>query len=290
MALSGSRGVQQRRLRSDLRRFREQSGHTQQSVAESFGWSVSKVIRIETGAVLASPDEIRALMHFYGVRDAVFTDELAAVAGNADAGWWDIYRGFYGKDFLDFLDFENSALRIRQYTGFVVPGLLQTEAYMRTLLGTYNHDEERIERGVAIRQRRQKVLSPANHLEAWFVLDEAALHRLIGGPEVVRDQIEHLRTVAKQPNVSIRVLPFAAGMHLGMRGSFTILESGSADEDIVVNIEDPHRDVLVRDEPETVSKFVETFYSLEELAAPERELEAFLVSLEGNLPLSCDVG
>jgi transcriptional regulator with XRE-family HTH domain len=279
MAVSGgSRVMQLRRLRAELRRMREAAGHTQKAVAESLGWSVSKVIRLETGAAQVSPADVRALLHFYGVTDGDHSDRLLSITRAKDEMWWTTYRQFYGQQFLDFLDYENSAAQVRQCISFAVPGLLQTKPYMRALFDGYMEDPERVQRAVEVRSRRQEILRPERGKQFWFVIDEGALHRWIGGLEVAREQLEHLKTVGGQENVSIRIVPFAAGMYPGLRGSFTVFEF-SEDEDPIVNLESPHRDVLVRDDLETTSDFLESFYALDDYATRDGDLDAALDSI-----------
>lgn len=271
MAHAGTRVMQQRRLRAELRRLREDASLTQKSAAESTGWSTSKIIRMETGGVHISPSDVMALVHVYKSTDQELNDELLAITRAKDTMWWDAYRDSYPRQFLDFLDFENSAVRIRQYMGFVIPGLLQTEEYARALIRGYANGAEVVERGVAVRMRRQQRLTAEDGPQSWFVIDEAALHRWIGGADVMRHQLTRLKEVAREPKISIRVVPFAAGMHPGMRGSFTIFEYPL--EDFVVNVEDPHSDALIRDDPESASRYVETFYELEEFAIGDDELD-----------------
>lgn len=284
MAQGGSQVMQQRRLRAELRRMRDATGHTQKAVADSLGWSVSKVIRIETGAVHVSTSDVMALLHFYGVGDQDTTERLLAITRAKEKAWWDVYRPYVSQQHLDFLGYEDSSIRIRQFIGYVVPGLLQTEDYVNALIRGYESDEARIERAVRIRMRRQQILEPSAGRQAWFIIDEAALHRWIGGPDVARAQLVHLKEMAKQPNVSIRVIPFSAGMHIGMRASFTLFEFPS-DEDLIVNIEDPYREALIRDDLATTSEFVEAFYSLQEVATPDEDLDKIIDSvLDGIRP------
>ncbi|MCT2587038.1 helix-turn-helix domain-containing protein [Actinophytocola gossypii] len=271
--------MQLRRLRAELRRLREDAGLTQKVAAQSLDWSVSKLIRIETGAVQVSGADVRAMLHFYGVRDPERSDELLAITRKRDEVWWDEFRPNYGQQFLDFLDYENSATRVRQFISFAVPGLLQTEPYMRTLFEGYMNEPERVERAARIRRRRQELLAPERGKEFWFVIDEGALHRWIGGPAVAREQLEHLRVMAKQPNINIRVVPFSVGMHPGLRGSFTIFEFPSEDEDPIVNLESPHSDVLIRDDLDTTSEFVETYYELDDYTTREGELDTLIDSV-----------
>ena len=275
MAQVGTRVMQQRRLRAELRRLRERAGSTQKTAAESLHWSTSKIIRIETGAVAVSPSDVMAMLHVYDVADKTLADDLVAISRSKDEMWWDAYRKYHGQQFLDFLDYENAATSIRQYIGFVVPGLLRTEDYATALIRGYTDDDEIIERGVALRLRRQQRLSEENAPRAWFVLDETALHRRIGGPDIMRDQLTHIKEVARRPNMTVQVVPFKTGMHPGMIGSFTIFEFESDGEhDYIVNIEDPHREALIRDDPETTSKYLQTFYELEDFAIGKDGLDA----------------
>jgi transcriptional regulator with XRE-family HTH domain len=278
MAQVGTRVMQQRRLRAELRRIRERAGRTQKAAAESLGWSTSKIIRIETGAVAVSPSDVMALLHVYDVNDKPLADELVAITRDKNEMWWDAYRKYHSQQFFDFLDYENAAIRIRQYIGFVVPGLLQTEDYAMALTSGYTDSEDVTKRKVELRMRRQQRLAEEGGPHAWFVLDEAVLHRWIGGPQVMRNQLVQLKEIARRPNVTIQVVPFKTGMHPGMIGSFTIFEfpSDGEDYDCVVNIEDPHREVLIRDDPETASKYVETFYELENFAVGKDQLDAVI--------------
>ncbi|MGH3757037.1 MAG: helix-turn-helix domain-containing protein [Actinophytocola sp.] len=277
--------MQQRRLRSELRRLRESAGCTQKAAAAGLDWSISKIIRIETGAVQVSSSDVRAMLHFYGVSDRTKTDDLLAITRAKEEAWWDAYRSVYRQQFLDYLDYEDSATQVRQVISFVVPGLLQTEDYMRALFEGLSHDEDWIERAVQVRTRRQRILAPEDGKQAWFIIDEAALHRWIGGQEVTRRQFDHLREMAKQPNLSIRVVPSSVGMHPGIRASFTILDFASDDEDTIVSIENPDGVALIKDDFETTSEFVERFSILEDIATPEEESDAALNAVVDRMQL-----
>lgn len=285
MTPASSSATQQRRLRAELRRLRDGSGNTQKSVAEELNWSVSKVIRIETGAVPVSTADVMALLLFYGVEDKSFIDQLVAITRAKDEAWWDEYRSVYKQQFLNFLDYEDAAASIRQFISFAVPGLLQTEAYARNLFRAYMDDEDRIDMAVNVRMRRQEILAPERGKRTSFVIDEAALHRWIGGREVVRQQLEHLKVVGKQSNIKIGIVPFTIGIHPGMRDSFTVLEFAADEQDPIVNIESSHRDVLIRDDLETTSEFIETFFTLEEIATQSGDLDKTLDSVIDNMRL-----
>jgi len=271
MAQGGTPVVQQRRLRTELRRAREEAGRTQKDVARDLGWSPSKVIRIETGAATVSTSDTMALLHYYNITEPERVEELLSVTRAKESSWWEEYRDIYGQQFLNFLAYEDSATKIRQFQGVKFPGLLQTEDYARVLLGNYMNDQHAIDRGTKVRMRRQHLLERANSPEMSFILDEAVIHRWVGGYDVTRKQLQRLKVLSEKPNISIRIVPYTAGVHPGMNGSFAIYEFSSADEDYVVNAEEPNSDVLIRDNPESTSNYVEAFSELQEIALSEND-------------------
>lgn len=286
MAQGGTRVMQQRRLRAELRRIRSTCGHTQKSVAEAMNWSTSKVIRIETGVTNVSTSDVMALLNFYGVSDQTRTQELVAITRTKERMWWDGYRDYFSQQFLNFLDYENSATRIRQYMAFMVPGLLQIEEYIRAVISAYD-DPGSVEPGVRVRLRRQQLLAEKNGRQAWFLLDEAVLHRWIGGREVLVRQLFRLNELARQSNISVRIVPYTVGMHPGMSNpSFTIFEFHPQDEEPIVNIEDPHREELKQASRETHGEFIKTFRALETIAASEDESSKIIDSVIASVRLS----
>lgn len=273
----GPTPVEQRRLRAELRRMRDEAGQTQKMVADKLGWSMSKVIRIETGAVNVSTSDVMALLHHYRITDPERTEDLLAITRGRGVAWWDKYGDVYGQQFLNFLGYEDSASRIRQFMGLVVPGLLQTKEYARALFEAYYPTEPAtVDRAVAIRMQRQDILTRDGAASASFVLDEAVFNRSVGGAETMLGQLSRIKEAAKLPNISVRILPFSAGVHRAMRGSFTIFEFPSETEDYVVNLEDPHRDVLIKDDPEVSSDYLESFDELQDIASPEEETPSII--------------
>jgi transcriptional regulator with XRE-family HTH domain len=274
--------VRHRRLRAELRRLREQSGRTQKVVAEAMGWSTSKIIRIETGAVNVSTSDVRALLQYYDIDDRGLAEDLLEVTRTREEGWWEDYRAYYNQQFLNFLGYEDSATRIRQYMSQIVPGLLQTEEYARALVTDYHHlDQEEIDRGTRIRMRRQELLDGPRGPELIFVLDEAVVHRWVGGPRVMLGQLVRLKELARRPRLSVHIVPFRQGMYAGLQGSsFTIFEFSS--RDYVVTLEDPHRDAILND-PETSSGYIETFLTVQNLA--EREVDKIIDSVIDRMRL-----
>lgn len=279
--------IQQRRLRAELKRAREQTGRTQKDVADALDWSPSKLLRFETGAAIISTSDLMALLQHYEITDRKKVNELVEVArASKKQAWWDDYRTEYSQQFLTFLGYEASTIRLRTYQALLVPGLLQTPEYSRAILGSYTDNPQEIAKGVEIREQRQRLLDVKPGPEMFFVLDEAAIQRWVGGPQVMLRQLQWLEELDKRPNIRIQIVPFTAGAHPGMRGAFTIFEFPFEDEDYAVLLEHPDGDVLIQNNPELASNYVETFFDLEAVGSQKgllgQALYPALEKLSGN--------
>lgn len=270
--------VQQRRLRAELRKARDQAGLTQAKVAEEMDWSVSKIIRIETGAVGLSITDLRALLQLYGVVDRAIIDELVEVGkASRRRAWWDSYRDLVGDVVARFMGLESSASLVRQYDSGVLPGLVQTRRYARATLAPFNDDSGTIEQKVEVRMKRQEILDPKYGVKFHFVLEETVLRRVAGSPEVMKEQLERLGELSRQSNVTIKVIPFSAGVHAGVGlASFVVLEFPGDEQDHIAAIEHSGIGLTLQDDPEQVSKYVETIVRLEELAGTSDELHELI--------------
>lgn len=272
--------TQQRQLRAELRTAREAADLTQKGAADALDWSLSKLIRIETGAVGISVTDLRALLQLYGVTDQEKIEELVDMARSGkQRAWWDRYRPRLPQSFVTFLGLEDSTSLLRQFQPLFVPGLLQTEDYARAVVSLYDpHDEDAIERGVEVRMERQERFYEKGHQRAFFILDESALRRQIGGPQVMRRQLERLKEVNRLPFVSIQVIGFDKGLQRGMESAFTVFEFPGDDQDHAIYIDQAgkERSVLIQNSPEDASRYVEAFIKLEEVATPPHELDAFV--------------
>jgi transcriptional regulator with XRE-family HTH domain len=279
--------VQQRRLRAELRRLREDAHLYQKDVADALDWSVSKLIRIETGAVNISKTDLVALLRHYGVKDQRHIDDLVETARSSrQRAWWDKYREFYGAQFLTFLGYEASASRLRQYQSLTLPGLLQTKGYAEALIASFGSSPEGTARGVEVRLQRQQLFERENAPEMFFILDEAVIRRWVGGAEIMRQQLERIKELNRHPKVSIQVARFDIGAYIGMKGSFTVFEFPYEDNDFAVLLEYAHRDVLVQNNPEEASQFVETFYELEAKASPKSDTDKIIDEVLATIPVS----
>lgn len=218
----GSPTLRRRQLGMELRRLRDASGVTIDLVATRLGCSASKISRIETGQTGVTPRDVRDILAVYGVVDDAAAALLDIAREARQKGWWQLYG-----DVLTgaFVGLEAAADHIRAYEALVVPGLLQTEEYAGAMIRAARPDIDstEVERRVRVRIGRQSLVTQEVPIGLWLVLDEAVLRRPVGGTAVMRRQLDHLVMVAQLPQVTLQVLPFAAGAHAGMDGAFAIL-------------------------------------------------------------------
>lgn len=263
-----SAAVQRLRLRTELRRARGNAGLTQRQVAIKMEWSPSKLIRIEAGEVAVTVNDLKALLAEYGVTERRKTEGLLELARGSRKMPFSEYRDVFSKEFLSFLALENSASIIRGFHFFVVPGLFQTEEYMRALVaGTAQATSpERLDRLVEARLARQDLLEGEEGPKLFMVLDESVLRRQIGGPGVMRAQLERLADLAAHPRITIQVMPFSAGAHPGILGPFTLFEFSEEGMPDSVYLENPRGESFASSAPEVTGKYIEAFYQLEDQA------------------------
>ncbi len=237
-------------------------------VAERLGCSTSKVSRIETGHTSASPSDVQHILDIYGVDESIKA-ELVQIAREArQKGWWHPYSTVLASAYVGL---ETAARSIRAYEQHVVPGLLQSEEYAIALIrGAQLDDEREIEQRVRVRMQRQALLIQDDPIDLRVVLDEAVLSRPVGGELVMLDQLKKLIEVARLPNVTLQILPFAAGAHAGMDGSFVILEFEEEGDADVVFIDNATGGLFL-EKAEELSKYVSIFDIVRASALPPEE-------------------
>jgi transcriptional regulator with XRE-family HTH domain len=224
-----------RRLGAELRRLRNAKGFTLDEVAERMTCSTSKISRLETGKGIPKVPDVRELMRIYGVVGGVEQDTLLQLVhdGREDDGWSEITDGVrpdrYGLNSPSrYAALENDATALRSFAISVLHGLLQTTDYARAVSAPFlpEHSAEEIDLLVAQRVKRQEALFRAEPAPLSFVglIDEGVLHRQVGSPQVMADQLTRLGEVAELPHVAIRILPFSAGVLRVHGGDFAILD------------------------------------------------------------------
>ncbi|WP_406285701.1 helix-turn-helix domain-containing protein [Embleya sp. NBC_00896] len=278
---------QGRKLRAILRRTREEAGHTQREVASEMDWSLSKLIRIESGQVKISTTDLRALLAYYHVTDRGHVDEFVQMARAAkQRSWWFPYRNLITPEFRVLLGYEAAADVMRTFEPLLVPGLLQTEEYARASLqivgerATAPFDVEGL---VSLRLERQERIMRPDGQTMHFIIDEAVIRRQVYGPVdvrgrsadsqgLMREQIRRLQEVMEWPNLTLRIVPFDVGLYTRSRIAYVLLEFPEVEQETVLFIETVTDDVVIResndDESELISpvSYLETFWQLEQLA------------------------
>ncbi|WP_058045927.1 helix-turn-helix domain-containing protein [Streptomyces roseifaciens] len=210
--------ARQERLGAELRRLRERSGVSARDAAAAVGRDQAWLSHIEAGNAAVGAERTRALAERYGVQDPALVDALAERAAERSRGWWEKYRGRIGQGALDLAELEWHASSLRSLQIVNVPGLLQTEAYMRSLFA-YVVDELRsydFEMVVTFRMQRREVLGRDNPPTFTSLVHEAALRMRVGDRKVARDQLESLLAASERPGITIQVVPFEAEGFAGM--------------------------------------------------------------------------
>ena len=268
-----------RQLAAELRRLRDAATLTGEEAAARLGWSPSKISRIETGQTAASPADLRRLLDLYDVTGTA-RERLEVLGQSAgQRGWWDAYADTLGPEYTALIALEAEAESVRWYSPMLVPGLLQTEAYAREVVrsGLLIAPPGEIERRVQVKMTRQRALTKDGPPQLSVVLDEAAVLRQVGSPEVVREQLAHLITMAGRPNIMIQVLPLAVGAHPATTGEFTILGFPELVAPDVVYLENMTSDLYVEREGE-VYRYTLAFDRLRALALGPDESAALITA------------
>jgi hypothetical protein len=239
-AASGGPTVLRIMLGTQLRKLREARSVSREDAGWEIRASESKISRMELGRVGFKERDVADLLTLYGVEDEQERKMLLDLARQANTpGWWHRYSDVLPGWFQSYLGLEAASTLIRTYEVQFVPGLLQTRDYARAviMLGHVGASPAEIERRIGLRMARQQVHKRLNPPQLWAVVDEAALKRPIGGPEVMRVQLEALIQATKQPNVRLQVIPFDAGGHAAAGGAFTILRFPERELPDVVYVE-----------------------------------------------------
>ena len=272
----GGPTVQRMLVGARLRRLRTEMELTREEAAEAIRASEWKIHRLENGQVGFKERDIVDLLRLYEVTDPGEVAEFVALAREANTpGWWQHYGDVLPQWFRTYVDLEAAAALIRTYEGQFVPGLLQTDDYIRAVVqGAHLEDSnEEVGRRVRLRMARQIVLTHEQPPRLWAVVDEAALRRPVGGREVMRGQLERLIEATKLPNVTLQVLPFDAGAHPAMVGSFSILRFPEQELPDVVYLEHLTSAIYLN-KPEEVDQYLHVMESIcVRAAAPDRTAE-----------------
>jgi transcriptional regulator with XRE-family HTH domain len=271
-----SPGLNKRRLGRLLTRFREEAGLTLAQAAEALYTSKSAVNRLENGGTRVNVHILRSMLDLYDIGGDRWPGLIEMAVRAGQKGWWHQYGpGVAGT----YVDFESEVEELLTFELAVVPGLLQTAEYSQTMFREYykgrRDTNDIVRRHLAVRMARQERLTSADPLRLAAVIDESALMRPLGGPDVLTAQLVHLAEVAKLPNVEIRVLPLGRP-HQGLDGAFTIMRfARDLDEPDIVYHQYPFNEQFL-DKPEQVAEFHRLFRDLrKEALSAEDSISVF---------------
>ena len=242
-AIGSDRGgptVQRMLVGAKLRRLRTDLGLTREQAADHIRASAWKIHRLENGQVGFKERDLRDLLDLYQEHDPQEVADTLAMAREANhPGWWQHYGDVLPAWFRAYVDLESAASLIRTYEGQYIPGLLQTDDYIRAVVHAAHltDSSDEVGRRVRLRMARQLLLTRDQPPRLWAVIDEAALRRPVGGPEVMRGQLERLIEATKLATITLQLLPFASGAHPAMAGAFSILRFGDQELPDVVYLE-----------------------------------------------------
>jgi hypothetical protein len=265
-------------LGAQLRRLREASGVSREEAGYLIRASESKISRMELGRVGFKERDVVDLLIRYGVEDEAQRDALLKLAREANApGWWQTYHDLLPDWFPTYVGLEEAASLLRKYDIFFVPGLLQTPEYTRAVMTRAfpRARETEIERRVRMRLTRQEVLIRRGGPRLWAVIDEAALHRPIGGPRVLRAQLEHIIQVIADPRITVQVTPLRRGAHAAEATAFTIMRFPEAELPDLVYVEHL-TSALYLDKREDVESYTEAMERVSLASEPPERTEDIL--------------
>jgi transcriptional regulator with XRE-family HTH domain len=219
--------LRRRELGSRLRELRTQAGLTVEQVAAELECTASKISRIETARRAVSLRDVRDLCRIYGVSDQDHVNRLVRMAREAkERGWWQQF-GDLGEGIAPLIGLQSAAAFITDYESSFVPALLQTEPYARAVIrgALPQIRPEVLEQRVEARMLRQKLLYQDDAPRFWGLLDEAVLHRRVGGNAVMKEQLARIVEIGEElSNVTIQTIPFDVGAHPGMDSTFVFIE------------------------------------------------------------------
>ncbi|WP_411146426.1 helix-turn-helix domain-containing protein [Streptomyces sp. x-80] len=285
---SGSPLTARRKLGAELRILRDRAGLTTEEVGAHLNCHNSKVSRIELAKRMCTRKDFAGLMELYEVDDekrAELTD-LMTRAMQRIPPWWQAYADVISANYAEFLAYEAEASRCCEYQPLLIPGLLQTADYAHAVTGVSFTalGPDQVESLVEVRMRRQERLREGDPIVLEAVVTEAALHLRVGGTEVMRGQLRHLRQVATDnDNVTFRVLPFEAGEKAASTGAFTLFGIGQDSATDVAFTESADNTTNFRDDPLALRRMSRLFQSLSAAALSEEDSAELVERIEKEL-------
>jgi transcriptional regulator with XRE-family HTH domain len=273
--------VQSALLRTELVRLRKEKKLTQEQVARQLEWSPSKLIRVEGGKNAITRTDLQALLAVYDVTSESRQERLQALArGAREPAWWNAYRGDLDPTFLSYVGYSAGAAYIRQYHGAVVPGLIQTPEYAEVLATGKVSEQARVLSAKLRIQRQEEFAKRQNPPRQRYIIDEAVIRRHVGiktDPAIMPAQLNHIADACERDDrMTVRIIPFNAGAHLGLEGPFSLLEFDGDLDDVLYLEGRSGASVMITGEDDRVAEYRETFELLLDQALPADESVAMM--------------
>jgi transcriptional regulator with XRE-family HTH domain len=286
MPVRPSPTVRRRRLRYELRRLRDEHGLTIEQVQEASGGDIKapSISRWENGERSVRPTDLRLLLDIYQV-DGERREALLTLARQAkERGWWQSYGSVIPQWFQVYVGLEAEASSVRVYEAELVHGLLQTADYYRAFLqaAPAAAGDDEADRKIEVRLARQERLTGDDPPDYWAVLNEAVIRRIVGGARVMRGQLDHIAEMAGLPHVNVQVLPFGAGVHPAMDGSFEILGFPEPADPDVVYLENQAGSLYLEEQPE-IDRYARMFSHLIAKALDPEESRRMIARIAEDL-------
>ncbi|MEV5357869.1 helix-turn-helix transcriptional regulator [Streptomyces sp. NPDC093516] len=265
--------------------FREDAGLAQDQAARAVGFSAAKLSRIESGKGRRPPTEndVRALLQLYGTDDYEASVLLKLLQRAGEPGWWQRYDKRLMPEWFDRLvGLQEAAATIRTFEIQYVPGLLQTPAYTKAVVerGLPNAPAAEVERRVELRRRRARLLTRDEAPQLWAIIDESVLLRVLGSPEIMREQLEHLVEMAERPNVTVQVVPLSVTNASAPAIPVTYLRFGGLDLPDVVYLEHIKSANFLEDRDETEEYRIALDRLADEALKPRESMELLRQTME----------
>jgi transcriptional regulator with XRE-family HTH domain len=276
--------IQRRRLGNALRRAREQAGRTQDEAAERIDAAASKISRLELGQSGIKLTDLAVLLDFYRVDGDQAESMYDLARAGRQRGRWSGYRNVVPDWFRQYVDLEADACEIRWYQPEVIPGILQTEAYVRAMTATAHPcpTVQEQERHVRVRLERQTILTRAGAPDLAFVISESALRRNVGGAGTMRAQLAHLAEIGERPNIELQILPFDAQTYETSSFAFVVLRFDADATSDVIYLED-YTDATYLDRYDAVRAYTRLYSRLQAAASGPVESRALILRTASDL-------
>ncbi|MFL1379861.1 helix-turn-helix domain-containing protein [Nocardiopsis protaetiae] len=274
--------IRRRRLGFELRRLREEHGLTLDEAGKRSGVPRATIGKIETAEARRTRSrDLDALADLYDVPPET-REALHQLSRQAkEKGWWSKYKDIFSDHALP--DFEAEASVIRTYEAQVIPGLFQTPLYAEDVFkGGRATNDPGIARRVEARITRQSILAQVGAPHMTAVIDEGALRRMVGSPEIMAEQLTHLENLALRHNIDLHALPFKSGSHLGMTGSFTILDFPEPRDPSLVYV-GTAADGLYLEQPHEIERYNLAFGNVQGAALSSTESLRFIAALKASV-------